>query len=126
MKTMVYFRVSRGDYCIPVDVTRAVRSASGLIPLPAPRSHVAGIIPGDPPLTVSSILGTHGDHVIVIEAEDKTYGLLVEAVTGLRRINEADIRAAPTGQDRQLISGSIATNGHLFLVADPAAMAAEL
>jgi chemotaxis signal transduction protein len=123
---MVYFEAAGARYCLPVQVTRSVRIADEMIALPDPAVDVAGIIPGDPPLTVISPLRSNGSHVLVIEADGKTFGLLVDAVTGLRRIDDADIRPAPQGQDRPLISGTLDTGGSLVLIADPSVLARQL
>jgi chemotaxis signal transduction protein len=123
---MVYFEAAGARYCLPVQVTRSVRIADDMIALPDPAVDVAGIIPGDPPLTVISPLQSNGTHVLVIEADGKTFGLLVDAVTGLRRIDDADIRPAPQGQGRPLISGTLDTGGSLVLVADPSVLARQL
>ena len=113
MTTMVYFEAAGAQYCLPVQATRSVRTADGMIALPDPAADVTGIIPGDPPLTVISPLQSTGTHILVIEAGGKTFGLLVDAVTGLQRIDEGDIRPAPQGQDRRLISGTVDTDGQL-------------
>jgi chemotaxis signal transduction protein len=123
---MVYFEAAGARYCLPVQVTRSVRIADDMIALPDPAVDVAGIIPGDPPLTVISPLQSNGTHVLVIEADGKIFGLLVDAVTGLRRIDDADIRPAPQGQGRPLISGTLDTGGSLVLVADPSVLARQL
>jgi hypothetical protein len=47
-------------------------------------------------------------------------------VTGLSRIDDADIRVAPDGQAETLISGVISRDGGLILVADPVALAERL
>jgi chemotaxis signal transduction protein len=120
---MIGFSVSGTDYCLPVDAARAVRSNVGMIALPAPRPHVAGLLPGDPPLTVVAPFGRDGELVIVVEAEDLVYGLLVDTVAGLVRVDETTVRAAPRGQEQEIVSGSVAIDGHQVLVADPAAMA---
>jgi chemotaxis signal transduction protein len=126
MRTMVCFRSAGAAYCIPVEATRAVRFATGMVALPAARPDIAGIIPGQPPLTVSSALGHGGSHILVIETADTTFGLLVDAVTGLRRIAATDIHPAPAGQDGALISGTIDTDGELVLLTNPVALAARL
>jgi hypothetical protein len=36
------------------------------------------------------------------------------------------VRAAPRGQHREIVSGSITIDGHLLLLTDPAAMAVGL
>ena len=84
MNTMVCFRAAGAAYCLPVDNTRSVRRTVGLVALPGAGPDVVGIIPGDPPLTVISVLGAGGDHILVIEAGERLFGLQVESVTGLR------------------------------------------
>jgi chemotaxis signal transduction protein len=126
MTTMVCFESDGVAYCVPVEATRAVRSATGIVALPAPRPDVAGMIPGPPPLTVISVLGASGSQILVMETRGATFGLLVDSVSGLRRIADADIHPAPDGQDRALVSGTIDSNGDLVFVTDPDAFAARL
>jgi chemotaxis signal transduction protein len=126
MTTMVCFDAGGAAYCLPVTEARAVRRATGIIEIPGARFNVSGIIPGDPPLSVISPLGKGGDHVLVVEAGDQTFGLQVDEVTGLRQVDEADIRPAPPGQDRALISGTIDTSGRLVMVTSASALAALL
>ena len=126
MTTMVCFTAAGGAYCMPVFSTRAVRRTTGMIALPGAGRDVAGIIPGEPPLTVISSLGGGGHHVLVVESGNQTFGLQVDEVTGLRRVENADIRPAPQGQDRALISGTIESGGKLVLVTDASALAARL
>ncbi|MEO5833367.1 MAG: chemotaxis protein CheW [Nakamurella sp.] len=124
--TMVCFTAAGGSYCLPVDATRAVRRAAGLIALPGAGPDVVGVLPGDPPLTVLSSLGVGGDHVLVVESGPTVFGLQVDAVTGLRRVTGAEIRPAPPGQDRPLISGTVDSTGELLFVTDAIALAARL
>ena len=88
MTTMVCFRCAGADYCVPVHATRAVRLAAGMVALPAANPDIAGIITGQPPITVIAPLGTGGSQILILEATNKTFGLLVDAVTGLRQITE--------------------------------------
>jgi chemotaxis signal transduction protein len=124
--TMVCFTAARAEYCLPVQAARSVRTADAMILLPDPNPDVAGMLPGDPPLTVISPLHSERGQILVIEAGDKTFGLLVDAVTGLRRINDADLGPPPEGQGRPLISGTLYRDGRLVLVADPSALAGQL
>jgi chemotaxis signal transduction protein len=94
-----------------------------MVALPAPAQNVAGLLPGDPPLTVLAPYGTYGEHVIVMHVDDQDCGLLVESVTGLRRIDEDDIRPAPRGQETAIVAGSIVIDGEMVLVVDPRAIA---
>lgn len=123
MTTMVEFEVDGVRYCLPVAAARAVRSSAGLVPLPSPAPSVAGLLPGDPPLTVISPFGSAGLHVLVLEVEEGVCGLLVDSVTGLRRVDDADIRPAPRGQHDELVSGSVLIDGAMVLLADPQAVA---
>jgi chemotaxis signal transduction protein len=97
-----------------------------MVSLPAPHPDVSGIIPGDPPLTVISPLGTGGAHILVIAADGLTFGLQVQQVTGLRRVDAVDIRPAPRGQHDQLVSGTIDSWGELVMVASADALAGRL
>ena len=123
---MVCFTAAEAEYCLPVQVARSVRTAAGMISLPDPNPDVAGMIPGDPPLTVISPL--HGDrgHILIIQAGEKTFGLLVDMVTGLRSVDDSDIGPAPEGQNCPLISGTLHLGDQLILVADPIALAGQL
>src|SRR5215212_8611800 len=71
MTTMVCFTAAKADYCVPVQVTRSVRTADGMISLPDPNPDVAGMIPGDPPLTVISPLHSDRGHILIIQAGEK-------------------------------------------------------
>jgi chemotaxis signal transduction protein len=124
--TMVCFVSDGVTYCVPVEAARSVRPARGMVSLPAGRPDVTGLLPGDPPLSVLSVLGPGGRHVLVMEAGGKKFGLLVDVVSGLRRMVKADIRPAPDGQARPLVSGTVAVEDGLILVADPVALAARL
>ena len=128
MMTMVYFTSAGVAYCLPVESTRSVRTVSGLVVLPGARPDVAGILPGQPPITVISALGGVGRRILVVETGDTTFGLLVDSVAGLRRVAAADVNVnpAPAGEPRPLVSGTINTGGELILVADPIALAARL
>jgi chemotaxis signal transduction protein len=123
---MVCFSSGGTNFCLPVAATRAVRATAGIVALPLPRPGVTGILPGDPPLIVTSSLGSGGSHVLVIETRDKTFGLLVDAVRDLYQVQDASIGPAPQGQTRQLVSGTVQRDGALLLVADPEALAARV
>ena len=126
MLTMVCFQAGGSAYCVPLHATRSVRTTEELVALPDPAIDVVGVLPGDPPLTVISPLSSEGGHILVMEADDKPFGLLVDVVTGLRRFDEAAVRPAPGGQDRTLVSGTLDADGQLVLVADPSALAGRL
>jgi chemotaxis signal transduction protein len=77
-------------------------------------------------LTVIAPLGPHGTQILVLESAVKTFGLLVDTVTGLRQISPDAINPAPEGQDRQLIAGTIDDGDQLLLLADPDTLAGRL
>jgi chemotaxis signal transduction protein len=123
---MVCFTAAGAEYCLPVHAARSVRTSDAMISLPDPNPDVSGMLPGDPPLTVISPLHSERGQILVLEAGNKTFGLLVDAVTGLRRIDDAELGPAPEGQGRQLVCGTLYSNGRMILVADPLALAGEL
>jgi chemotaxis signal transduction protein len=126
MVTMVCFYNVGTAYCLPVEDARAVLSSTGLVPLPAAGRDVVGIIAGDPPIAVISPLGTSGTQILVLAVAGKHFGLLVDAVTGLCKVDEAGIQPAPDGQERKLVSGTVDVDGQLVLVMDPHALRARV
>jgi len=126
LTTMVCFQAAGSAYCVPLQAARSVRTTDDLVALPDPAADVVGVLPGDPPLTVISPLRSEGRHILVMEADNKSFGLLVDVVTGLERFDDADVRPAPEGQDRTLVSGTVEADGRFVLVADPGALAGRL
>lgn len=126
MATMVCFQAAGTSYALPLEATRSVRPADDLVSLPDPAKEVVGIIPGDPPLTVISPLRAHPGHIVVIDSGDRVFGLLVDVVTGLERFDENDIREAPEGQGRPLVSGILEVDGCMIFLADPVALSGRL
>jgi chemotaxis signal transduction protein len=127
MRTIVRFRTSEGDYAVPVEEVSEVQSAAGLTPLPAPRPGVAGLMRrGDDALPVLTVLGALGRHVVVIDKGARSFGLLVEEVTGVQQIDEARIGDPPPGQVRDLVAGVLNEDGGLVLLLDVDALAGRL
>jgi chemotaxis signal transduction protein len=123
---MVRFTADKAEYCLPVQAARSVLTTEGMISLPDPNPDVAGMMPGDPPLTVISPLHGARGQILVIHVGGKTFGLLVDLVTGLQRVEDADIGPPPDGQNRPLISGTVRSEGHLIMIADPFALVGQL
>lgn len=125
--TLVRFRTARGLFAVPVDQTREVRPVGGLVPMPASRPDVAGVVPSEHgALTVLTSLGPGRNHVLVLEADDRTFGLFVEEVTGLMRLDDDDIGSPPPGQDEDFVTGVVASPDGLVLVVDARALAKGL
>jgi chemotaxis signal transduction protein len=124
--TLVCFRTSDGHYALPVESTLGVRRSDGLVELPAPRPDVVGVLPGDPPISVLSVLGVGRDHILVAMSDGAQYGVHVLEVLGVRRIDDDRIGPAPRGQQGGLISGIVDVDGDMVLIADATALAARL
>lgn len=127
MRTIVRFRTPQGNYALPVEHVTEVRLAAELTPLPAPQPGVAGVMRrGGGALTVLSVLGEPGRHVIVIDDDSITFGLLVAEVTGVHRIDDALVGPPPPGQDRGAVTGVIVEDGGVVLLLDTAALRGRL
>ena len=121
------FRAPAGEYALGVEHVNEVRSSADLTSLPEPRAGVAGLMRrGDDAITVLSVLGEPGDHVIVLEDGGLTFGLLVEEVTGVHEIQDAEIGPPPPGQDRATVSGVLAGAEGLVLLLDCTALRGRL
>jgi chemotaxis signal transduction protein len=125
--TIVRFRTASGDYALPVEAVDEVRFAADLTPLPTPQPGVAGVMPrGDDVLTVLSILGSEGRHVIVVAHEGMTFGLLVDEVTGVHRVDDALIGPPPHGQDGESVTGVVVDASGIVLLLDVEALRMRL
>lgn len=124
---MVRFRTPRGEFALPVEHVTEVRRADDLVLLPSPRDGIAGVIrQGDGVLTVLSVLGEPGQHVVVVQVDDARFGLLVEEVTAIRPVDEGDVGPAPRGQESAGVSAAIVEPDSIVLVLDPVALRARL
>lgn len=119
MRTLVHFVSGGARYCVPVEATVAVRTTDGLVPLPAPRPGVAGMLASDHPFPVLSVFGAGRERVLVLEALGVTFGLLVDEVTGLTRTEDSAIGQPPSGQDEALVCGVVAGSDGVVMLADP-------
>lgn len=124
--TLVCFEAGGKAYGVPLAAARFVRTSEQLVTLPNPAPGVAGLLPGEPPLTVVSPLDAEGGHIIVLETRLGRFGLLVDVVTGLQKVETSSIRPSPRGQGRSVVSGTFDREGTLVLVADPDELAAAL
>jgi chemotaxis signal transduction protein len=127
VSVVVRFRTGSGQYAVPVEHARQVCSASGLSPLPGARAGVVGILRnGDDALTVVSVLGSGEDQVLVLDPDERPFGVLVEEVTGVSTIDDAAVGPPPSGQNDDLVTGVIATASGLVFLVDAAALAKRL
>ncbi len=118
---MVFFRAGTTDYAVAVDRVTEVSSGDEIVPLPAPRPGVVGLLPiGQETVTVVDSLGSGGSHVLLLNTSHETghaFGLLVDEVTGVRQL-EGPITDPPRGQARECISGVFNDGAALVLVVD--------
>lgn len=120
---VVRFTTATGSYAVPVDAAREVRKARPLRPLPAPRPGIAGILERDgDAMPVLDALGAGADHVLVLEADEHVFGLLVGEVEGVGWLDDTSISPAPAGQDADVVTGSVADGADLVLIVDPIAL----
>jgi chemotaxis signal transduction protein len=127
VRTIVRFRASDAFYALPVEDVTEVRSAADVTALPAPRPGVAGLVPmPDGALTVLSILSQTGGHVIVVDEGSLTFGLLVDEVLDVVRIDDELIGPAPPGQAGEAVAGVVRDDSGLVLLLDAAALRGTL
>lgn len=118
MTTVVCFRAGDGNYAVPVEHVREVRSGDDLMPLPTPQPGVVGMLAyEDAALTVLATFGAGRDHMLLLDHGDRTFGLLVQEVTGVVSF-DGEIGPPPHGQEGGVIAGVIGTGGGLVLVVD--------
>ena len=126
MTAFVYFRTDEGRFAVPVEATRVVRLPTGLVTVPEQRNDIAGVLPGEPPLTVLTVLGRGGDHVLVLETARGRFGLQVREVLGVKRVADDALLPAPEGQNDGLFTNTVVDDGSLVFIIDPDRLAARL
>jgi chemotaxis signal transduction protein len=124
---MVRFRTGDNEYAVFISHTREVRSAAGIVPMPSAIEGVVGLLArDDEALTVTNLLGAGGNHVLVLDPGDGPFGLLVDEVLGVFVVDLNSIGPPPTGQQGNLVSGSLLGPEGLVLVLDADAIARVL
>lgn len=124
---LVRFRTSSGDYAVRVESAREVLPAGVLTRLPSAAEGVVGVLDRERgPVTVVTALGEGRDHILVLEVDGRTFGLLVDVVLGVIRIEQDLVEAPPPGQDQRLVDGVLTVDGTLVLLVDAAALANSL
>jgi len=127
VRAVVRFRTGAGDFAVPVDHVREVRSPKGMADLPAHIPGVAGLLRIDhEALTVLSVLGTGDRQVLVLQPGTRRFGVLVDEVTGVARIEDEAVGPAPPGQAEDLILGVVEIGDDLVLMLDAAALERRL
>lgn len=119
MRTIVRVRTREGDYALPVERVTEVHSAAALTPLLEPRDGVAGLMRrGTDTITVLSVLAPDGAHIVVVDADELTFGLLVDEVTGVHQVDDETIGPTPAGQQRVIVEGVLTTDEGVVMVLD--------
>jgi chemotaxis signal transduction protein len=108
MRLLVRFQTPTGAWAVPIERVHEVCLAQGIIPLPAPKPGIAGVLRrGDEVLTVCSLLGEATGHVLIVDGAGEHFGVLAENASGILRVEDDEIAAPPTGQEVAVVSGII-------------------
>lgn len=123
MITLVHFRCAGSSYAVRVEDAIEVRLLAGLQALPQAWPNVVGIIEEwggrrDEPLTVVDPLGGEGAYLLVLDRGGQPFGLLVDAVIGIVRVDESALGPPPEGQRAPVVSGIARTADGLLLLVD--------
>jgi hypothetical protein len=88
-----------------------------------------GLLPGDPPITVVSVLGQSAasgrGHILLLTDGTRRGGLLVDAVTQVARVPTTTLAGSPDGQALELVKGVVSVGGQMVLLADVGALLGE-
>jgi chemotaxis signal transduction protein len=123
VSTVLRFLSAGGQYAVPIEHCREVRPATQVQPLPASRPGVVGMLPWrDRALSVVSPLGPRGGQVIILDAGDRPFALLVDEVIGVERLDAPAAGPPPPGQELPLIAAAATRDDQLLLLVDVAAV----
>ena len=118
MKKLVLFRTAAGEFAIPVESVREVRSEPGLASMPGAHPAVAGVLDwkGEA-LTVVGLFGA-GRQVIILEGGPGVYGLVVEEVIELAHRSDRELGRAPAESSASYVTGVMRSEGHMVPILD--------
>jgi chemotaxis signal transduction protein len=123
MRTVLSFLSAGGRYAVPVEHCREVRPVAEVTPLPTLRDGVIGLLRWrEHALSVVAPLGPCGNHVIVLDTGGDPFGLLVDEVVGVVRLDPATVGEAPRGQQDPLIEAAARSDGELLFLVDAVAV----
>jgi len=121
--SVVRFTSGGTNYAVRVEQILEVRPATGITPLPAAASDVAGLLTrGDQALTVYATLGPGREHVLVLDGGDGAVALLVDEVTGVAEFDADVIGPPPVGHAAGFVTGVAHTPDGLVLFVDATAL----
>jgi chemotaxis signal transduction protein len=108
-----------GEFAIPVESVREVRSDPALSSIPGAHPAVAGVLDWkDEALTVIAVFGS-GRQLIVLEGGPGVYGLVVEEVLELAHRSDRELGRAPAESSAAYIIGLMRSEGHMVPIVDP-------
>ena len=118
VKKLVVFRTPTGEFAIPVESVREVRSDAALASIPGAHPAVVGLLDwkGEA-LTVVAIFGP-GRQLIVIEGGPGAYGLIVEEVLELAHRSDRELGRAPAEGSATYVTGVMRSEGHMVPIVD--------
>jgi len=118
VKKLVVFRTPTGEFALPVESVREVRSDAALAAIPGAHPAVVGLLDwkGEA-LTVIAIFGP-GRQLIVIEGGPGSYGLIVEEVLELAHRSDRELGRAPAEGSASYITGVMRSEGHMVPIVD--------
>jgi chemotaxis signal transduction protein len=118
MPTLVRFRTESGEFAIPVEFSREVCVAD-VAPAPETRHGMAGMMRwGSDIIPVLTSLGAGSRHVLVLDAGEGPFGLLVSEVTEVVSVSEGRLMPPPRGHDGSAVVSVINLGPEIIMVVD--------
>ena len=119
MKQFVHFRTAVGEFAIPVNSVREVRSDAAVSAIPGAHPAVAGLLDWkNQALTVLAIFGS-GRQLIVVDGGPGAYGLVVDEVLELARRSERELGRVPAEGSAGYVTGVMRAEGRMVPIIDP-------
>lgn len=130
------FQLDRNDYALPVASVREIVRATAIVPLPKAPLVIEGVINlrGEivPVLDLRARFGAprrsvHPDeHFIVLRAGERTIALRADQATGLRAVDDAQVRPIEAVvANTEYVAGLATLPDGVLLIADPEAFLSE-
>lgn len=129
---LIVFNLGDEEYGADINQVREIIRTGTITPIPDSPDFIKGVsnVRGEIPVIIdlkarfflpSSKRDVEDRHIVITEQEKSIFGLLVDEVTEVLRIPEADIKLAPelvTRTDREYVNGVITLENRLIILLD--------
>lgn len=128
---LIVFRTGKEEFGVPIDAVREIIKATAITPIPNSPHFIKGIINVRGEIvtaidiksrfSLESDIESEAKHIVVVKQEDSLFGLMVDEVMEVLRVQKNEIKSPPSiisNIHEKYISGVISHDDRLIVLLD--------